>query len=126
MSLRPRGRNHERCAVSFTTTTLPEDGWMTTMLAPSTKSRVQKQLCGIDSVEKSEYRLGRNAPLPLLPVLLPVLLSIEDARGAAPMLVLVLVLVLMLMLLLVDSVRLDLRNSGMRCVSGKGGGFQNR
>lgn len=77
---------------------------MTTMLAPSTKSCVQKQLCGIDSVEKSEYRLGWNTPLLLLLLLLlPVLLlSGEDAAAV-----------------LVDS-RLE-RNSGMRGVSGKRG-----
>jgi hypothetical protein len=113
MSLRPRGRNHERWAVSFTTTTLPEDGWMTTMLAPSTKSCVQKQLFGIDSVEKSEYRLGWNAPLLLLLLvlllLLPVLLPSEDAAAASAVLVPV----------PVDS-RLE-RNSGMRGGSKKGG-----
>jgi hypothetical protein len=39
--------------VSFTTRTLPEDGWMTTMLAERRKSRVQKQLSGIDRDEFS-------------------------------------------------------------------------
>jgi hypothetical protein len=101
MSLRPRGRNHERWAVLFTTTTLPEDGWMTTMLAPSTKSCVQKQLSGIDSVEKSEYRLGWSTPPPLLLLILLLLavlvpLPREDAAAA---------------LALVDS-RLE-RNSGI-------------
>jgi hypothetical protein len=61
-------------AVLCTTTTLPEDGWMTTMLAPSIKSFVQKQLSGIDSVEQSEYRLGDHRllfPPPPPPLLLP-------------------------------------------------------
>lgn len=62
-----------RRAVLFTTTTLPEDGWMTTMLAPSIKSCVQKQLSGIDTVEQLEYGLGdhRLLSLSLLLLLLP-------------------------------------------------------
>ena len=46
---------------------------MTTMLAPSIKSCVQKQLSGIDTVEQLEYGLGdhRLLSLSLLLLLLP-------------------------------------------------------
>ena len=53
---------------------------MTTMLAPSIKSRVQKQLSGIDSVEQSEYGLGDHRLLfPPPPPLLLVAREEEDA-----------------------------------------------
>jgi len=47
---------------------------MTTMLAPSTKSCVQKQLSGIDTVEQLEYGLGDHTLLLLLLLLPPLLL----------------------------------------------------
>ena len=81
-------------AVLFTTTTLPEDGWMTTMLAPSMKSCVQKQLSGIDTVEQLEYGLGDHrllslsSSLPLLPreedAALGPLAALAVVREAAP------------------------------------------
>jgi hypothetical protein len=94
--LRPRGRNHERRAVSFTTTSLPEDGWTTTMLAPSTKSCVQKQLSGIDGVEKLEYGLGDHA------LLLSLLLLLRELSALAPAAVVVVARVALLAAL-VDS-----------------------
>jgi hypothetical protein len=68
ISLRPRGRNQVLDSVSFTTTTLPEEGWMMTMLAPRRKSCAQKQLSGIGPDESSEYTLGK----------LVVILRLED------------------------------------------------
>jgi hypothetical protein len=56
---------------------------MTTMLAPSNKSSVQKQLSGIDAVENFEYCLGSNALFLLLWVRFLWLLPPEDAAAAA-------------------------------------------
>ena len=64
-------------AVLFTTTTLPEDGWMTTILAASIKSCVQKQLSGIDTVEQLEYGLGDHT------LLLSLLLLPREEEDAA-------------------------------------------
>jgi len=53
---------------------------MTTMLAPSTKSCVQKQLSGIDTVEQLEYGLGDHT---LLLLLLLLLLLPREEKDAA-------------------------------------------
>lgn len=54
ISFRPLGRNQYPLLLSYNTTTLPEDGWMMAIPAPSRKSLLKKRLSGTAGVELDE------------------------------------------------------------------------